>query len=68
MTWLMVNMQFMLKMKLTYHFRLERVLFVMKTRQDNNVTNRTTTIYVKNDIELLWLIESGAICNKNQIG
>ena len=57
MTWLMVNMQFMLKMKLTYHFRLERVLFVMKTRQDNNVTNRTTTIYVKNDIELLWLIE-----------
>ena len=34
---------------------------MMTTRQDNDVTDHTGVFYVKNDIELLLLIGSGAI-------
>ena len=40
----------------------------MKTRQDNDVTNHTGTIYAKNDTKLLWPIRSGTVYNRNQIG
>ena len=40
---------------------------MIKTRQDNDVTNRIGIEYTENDNELLWLIESGANCDENQI-
>ena len=39
--------------------------FVMKTRQDNDMIDHASVFYVKNDIELLWLIEPGIVCDKN---
>ena len=44
------------------------MLSIMKTRQDNNMTDCTRTVYIENEIELSWLIESGFECDKNQIG
>ena len=41
---------------------------MMKTRHDNDVTDCTGAMYAKNDTKLLWSIESGVICNENQIG
>ena len=40
----------------------------MKTRQNNNVTDHTGTIYVENKTELAWLIELGAIYHENPTG
>ena len=31
---------------------LDKVQSIMKTKQDNDMTNRTDVIYVENDIEL----------------
>ena len=39
---------------------------MMKTRQDNDVTDGISAFYVENDTELSWLIRSGMICDKNQ--
>lgn len=41
---------------------------MMKTRQDNDVTNCTMVGYVENDTELLWLIGSGVEYDENKIG
>ena len=38
----------------------------MKIRKDNDVTDHISVVYVKNDIELLWSIESSAVCDENQ--
>ena len=40
----------------------------MKTRQDNNMINHIGAIYHENEIELSWLIGSGAVYEKNQKG
>lgn len=40
----------------------------MKPSQDNNMIDRISAFYVKNDTELLWLIGSGADCDENKIG
>ena len=37
-----------------------------KARQDNDMTNCTSTVYAKNDIELSWPIGPGVICHENQ--
>ena len=58
--------RFMPKMKLSCHYRSDRVPFVKKTRQDNDVTNRTGAVYVENDIELSWLIGLGATMMKTR--
>ena len=55
----------MLKSKLNYQDLSDRVWSMRKTRQDNDVTDRTGVIYVKNDIRLLWPIGAGSICDKN---
>ena len=39
---------------------------MMKTKQDNDAIDRTMPSYTKNDIELLWLIGSGAECEKTK--
>ena len=38
---------------------------MMKTKQDNDVIVCRSTIYAKNKIELLWLIRSGVVYDKN---
>ena len=46
----------------------EQVRFVMKTRQDNDVTNCTGMVYAENEIELSWPIRSNIDCDENHIG
>ena len=41
---------------------------MMKTREDNDMTDHTSAIYVENEIELLWPIKLGMACDENQIG
>ena len=36
----------------------------MKTKQDNDMTDRTGAVYVETNTELLWPIGSGANYNK----
>ena len=38
---------------------------MMKTTQDNDVTNRTSMVYIEHEIELSWLIKSGVIYDEN---
>ena len=40
----------------------------MKMKQDNDVTNCISVIYIKNKTELLWPIETSVVCHKNKIG
>ena len=37
----------------------------MQTRQNNNVSDHTSMIYVENETELSWSIGSSAICYEN---
>ena len=54
------------KMKLSCHDWLDQVPSFTKTRHDNDVTDCTYVIYVKNDIELSWSISSSVNYDKNQ--
>ena len=40
----------------------------MKTKQDNNVTNRTGAIHVKLETELSSLIKPSVVYDENQVG
>lgn len=60
----MVQMQSMVKTKLSYNVRSDQVRFVTKTKHDNNVTNCTSAVYVENNTKVSWLIESGVVCDK----
>ena len=42
--------------------------FVMKTRQNNDVTNCTGTVYAENEIELSRSIKKGVDNDKIQLG
>ena len=37
----------------------------MKTKQDNDLTNRIGLVYAKTETELLGLIWSGVVCDEN---
>ena len=41
---------------------------MIKTGQDYELTDCTSTFYSKNDTELAWLIGSGANSDRDQIG
>ena len=41
---------------------------MMKTRQENDMTERTGAVYKENDIELSSLIGLGVVCDENQTG
>ena len=58
----------MTKMKLNSQDLSDRVWFVMKTRQDNNVTDGTGVVYTKNNIEQLEPIGPGVVHYENHIG
>ena len=45
-----------------------KVRSVIKTKQDNDVTDRIGVIHIENETDLLWWIRLGAIYDKNQKG
>lgn len=55
-------------MVLNCHNLSDQVRFVKKTKQDNDMINRISAVYVKNETKLSWLIESCLFCDENQIG
>ena len=56
------------KMILNCRVLSDEVLFVTKTRQDNDMTSYIGVVYAKNETELLRPIELGVVCYQNQIG
>ena len=58
--------QTMLKTKLSYYDRLDKVRSMKKTKQDNDVTNHISLVYTKNDIKPSRPIESSAVYDKNK--
>ena len=38
---------------------------MMKTRQDNNVIDRTGVVYAENEIKLSWPIQPGTLYGEN---
>ena len=46
-------------MKLSFHEWSEWVWSMIKTNQDNDVTNRIGLVYAETEIELSWLIRLG---------
>lgn len=56
----------MQKMKLSFHARLDWTWSMIKTRQDNNMTDHTGVVYTENKTELLLPIRSKAVCDENQ--
>ena len=61
MTWLILYMRSSLKIKWNDRDWLEQVLFMMKTRLDNDVTRSTNVVYIKNETELSWLIKPSVV-------
>lgn len=53
-------------MILNYRDLFDRVLSVMKTRQDNDVIDFISVVYVEIEIELLAPIKPGVVCYQNQ--
>ena len=66
-TWLIIQKWSTSKMKLSCRDQSDRVWFVMKTRQDNDVTNRIGLVYVKTKPQFSGPIWSGAVYDENQI-
>ena len=54
------------KMKLSFRELLDRVRYVIKTIQDNVMTNRIGLIYVETKTELLRPIEQGTVSYEDQ--
>ena len=52
-------------MKLRHHDQSDRVLFITKTKQDNNVTDHIGLVYTKNNTELLGPIGPGTVYDEN---
>ena len=38
---------------------------MMKTRQNNDVIDRICAVYAEKEIELLWLVGLGVVCDRN---
>lgn len=56
----------MLKMKLNYRYRSDRVRFVMKIKRDSSVSDGIGAIYAENDTKWLRLIELGMVFDESQ--
>ena len=48
-------------MILSYRDWSDRVQSMIKTRQDNDVIDCISVVYIENDIDLSWLIELGVV-------
>ena len=55
-------------MKLSFHEWSEWVWSMIKTNQDNDVTNRIGLVYAETEIELSEPIEQGVVCYEDQTG
>lgn len=53
-------------MILNFHDRLDRVLNVTKSRQDNDVIDNIGLVYFKTETKLSGPIWLGAVCKENQ--
>ena len=60
-TWLILYVWSTSKLKLNYRDQLDQVLYMMKTRQDNDVTDCISLAYTKIETELLRPIWTGTI-------
>ena len=49
--WLIVVVQSRSRMKLNYKDLSDKVSYMMKTRQENDITDCTGAVYAENDIE-----------------
>ena len=67
MTWLIVQLWFTLKNKLSCHERLDQVRSMMYTWRDNNLRSYGCGL-CRNYTELLGLIGPGVVCEKKQTG
>ena len=54
------------KLKLNYRDLYDLVRSMMKTKQDNDVTDHIGVVYAENETKLSWLIGSGVICEEDQ--
>ena len=52
-------------MILNYQDQTNSVRSMTKTRHDNDVTDRTSPLYNKNETELLWPIWQGTVYDKD---
>ena len=50
-----------------YRDQSDQVSSIMKTRQDNDVTNCIGEFHAKNDTKLSWLIRSSVLCDENRV-
>ena len=57
MTWSIIYVRSTLKTKLSFCDWSDQVLFVIKTSQDNNVTDRIGLVYTKSETEISGPIE-----------
>ena len=67
-TWPILLVESTPKLKLNYCDLSNRVWSMMKPMQENDVTDSTNAVHVKNEINLSWPIEPGAVCDENQTG
>ena len=51
----------MSKMKLNCYDRSDGVLFMIETKQDNDVTDRISAVYTEIRIELSWMIRQDVV-------
>ena len=58
----------MSRLKLNYRDLSKWVRYVIKTRQDNNITDCIGSIYIKNEIELSWPVGPSAAHDENKMG
>ena len=55
-------------MKQNYYNQFNGIQSIMKTGQDNNVTNHTWAVYADSVTELSWLIKADAVNHENDTG
>ena len=56
------------KMKQSFHDWLNQVWFLTKTKQDNDVNDHISLVYVEIKTELLGPISPGTVCDENLRG
>ena len=66
--WLIVVVQSRSRMKLNYKDLSDKVSYMMKTRQENEITDCTGAVYAENKTKLSSPIRHGAVCDENKIG
>lgn len=66
MTLSIIQFCFTPQRKLNYHAWFDKVRYMTKTRQDNDMTDSTGVVYIDIEIDLSWLIEQDAVYHENK--